>query len=89
MGLILETKKSLIAGKRGANNDDNNQPNKAGNQKQAVPTDRKLLKSPIHFFHAWGACCLFQTPKQLRNGWNQACLKSMTTNPKLGRQTKT
>jgi hypothetical protein len=43
MGLILETKKSLSAGKRWANNDDNNQPNKAGNAKQTVATDRKPL----------------------------------------------
>jgi hypothetical protein len=59
MGLILETKKSLSAGKRGANNDDNNQPNKAGNPKQTVATDRKPLnhspkQGPIQFFSCLG-----------------------------------
>jgi hypothetical protein len=73
MGLILETKKSLSAGKRGANSDDNNQPNKAGNAKKTVATDSKPLnyspkQSPIlNCFHAWGAWCLFQTPKQPTN----------------------
>jgi hypothetical protein len=46
MGLILETKKSLSAEKRGANNDDNNQPNKAGNQKQTVASDRNTIHNP-------------------------------------------
>jgi hypothetical protein len=46
MGLILETKKSLSVGKRRANNDDNNQPNKAGNPKQTVATGRNPLHHP-------------------------------------------
>jgi hypothetical protein len=68
MGLILETKKSLSAGKRGANNDDNNQPNKAGNPKQTVATDRKPLKhspkqSPIQFFSCLGGMVPVSDPK--------------------------
>jgi hypothetical protein len=63
MGLILATKR-FKRWKKGANNDDNNQPNKAGNPKQTVATDRTPLnhspskQSSIHCFHAWRAWCL-------------------------------
>jgi hypothetical protein len=68
MGLILETKKTLSAGKRGANNDDKNQPNKAGNPKQTVATDIKPLdhspnQSPIQFFSCLGGMVPVSDPK--------------------------
>jgi hypothetical protein len=71
MGLILETKKSLSAGKRGANNDGNNQPNKAGNPKQTVATDRKLLnhspkQSPIQLFSCLGGMVPVSDPRTAR-----------------------
>jgi hypothetical protein len=68
MGLILETKQNLSAGKRGANNDYNNQPNKAGNPKQTVATDRKPLnhspkQSPIQFDSCLGGMVPVSDPK--------------------------
>jgi hypothetical protein len=55
-------------GKRGANNDDNNQPNKAGNPKQTVATDGKPLnhspkQSPIQFFSRLGDMVPVSDPK--------------------------
>jgi hypothetical protein len=83
----LKQQKSLSAGKRGAHNDDNNQPNKAGNPNQTVATDGKPLnhspkQSPIQLFFmlgGHGACFRPQNSPEIEmagtkhvwNSWQQ------------------
>jgi hypothetical protein len=86
MGLNLETKKSLGAGKREANNDDNNQPNKAGNPKQTVAIDRNLLNyspkpSPIQFVSCLGGMVPVSDPQTAQKlGWLEPSMSEIHDN---------